>query len=226
MCEYTKRSFSHGYEKENTCIILRQELKSSFKKQITDGGIMERRILMACIILILLLPVTASGQEKKNYLALKTGLYTFKSDIREADIATGFDGELVYGYYLHRNFVLEGGTGYFHDGVNKVFGNEVKGFPIILTAKGIYPLKWGELLAGGGVGVYFTRFHGEVRSVFADVGDTLFGGHLTAGANLDISRTLFIGLEGNYIFTGKADFKVLETNLNGYIITASLGFRF
>ena len=187
---------------------------------------MKGRILTAAVVLMLLLPIAASGQEKKNYVALKTGLYTFKSDLREADFATGFDGEAVYGRYFHPNFVLEGGTGYFHDGVNKVFGNEVKGIPIILTAKGVYPLKGWELFAGGGVGVYFTQFHGSVHGNFADASDTLFGGHFLTGANVDVSRSLFLGIEGKYIFTNTGDFKVIEANLNGYTVTVSLGFRF
>jgi opacity protein-like surface antigen len=187
---------------------------------------MKARIITIAVVLIFLLPVAGWGQEKKNYVVLKTGLYTFKSDLREADIATGFDGEAAYGRYLHPNFVLEGGTGYFHDGVNKVFGNEVKGIPVILTAKGVYPLKGWELFAGGGVGVYFTEFHGSVRGKFSESRDTLFGGHILGGAGVDISNMLFLGLEGKYLFTNKGDFEVLETNLNGYTVTVSLGFRF
>lgn len=191
-----------------------------------DGGIVKGRIVLAVMAVKLLLPVCAAGQEKKNYMVIKAGLYTFKSDLREADIATGFDGELAYGRYLHRNLVIEAGGGYFHDGVNKTFGNEVKGFSVFLTAKGAYPFRWGELFAGGGAGVYFTKFHGMVHGNLTDARDTVPGGHLLAGANLDISRSLFIGMEGKYIFTGRADFGSLKTDLNGYTVTAGLGYRF
>ncbi len=184
------------------------------------------RILLAVTIVMLLLPLRAQGHEKKNYMVLKAGLYTFRSDLREADIETGFDGGLAYGRYLHRNLVLEAGGGYFHDGVNKRFGNEVKGFSVILTAKATYPFRWGELFAGGGAGVYFTKFHGEVHGNLTDAGDTATGGHLIGGANLDISRSLFIGIEGKYVFTSRADFGSLKTDLNGYTVTAGLGYRF
>lgn len=187
---------------------------------------MKVKLLMTAVVLTLLLPISASGQEKKNYIMLKSGLYTFKSDLREADFATGFNGEVAYGRYLHPNFVLEGGTGYFHDGVNKVYGNDVQGTPIILTAKGVYPFKGWELFAGGGIGIYPTKFHGSVHGNLADARDTLFGGHLLTGANLDVSRSLFLGIEGKYIFTSTGDFKVFEATLNGYTVNLSLGLRF
>ena len=178
------------------------------------------------VALIFLMPLSASGEDKKNYVALKPGLYTFADSLRDADFRTGFVGELVYGYYLLPNLVLEGGTGYFHDGVNKTYGNNIKGIPVFLTAKAVYPLKKAEFLAGGGIGVYFTKVHAKFNGVLGDNHDTVFGAHLSLGANYNISPAVFIGLEGKYLFTEKADFKVLESRLNGHTITVNCGFRF
>jgi opacity protein-like surface antigen len=187
---------------------------------------MKKIVLIFCVVLLFLLPLSASGEDKKNYVALKPGLYTFDDRLRDADFRTGFLGELVYGYYLLPNFVLEGGTGYFHDGVNKSYGNSIKGIPVFLTAKAVYLLKKTEFLAGGGIGVYFTKLHAKVNGVLADERDTVFGVHLSLGANYNISPAVFIGLEGKYLFTEKADFSVLESRLNGHTITVNFGFRF
>ncbi len=187
---------------------------------------MKRRVLMLCFILSSLIPVLAHAEDKNNYFAVKSGIYAFRSDLREANIDVGFDGEVVYGRYLVRNLVIEAGTGYFHDGVNKGFGNCIKGAPITLTAKGIYPVGDFELFLGAGLGVYFARFQGMANGRIADAGDTLFGGHLVAGTNLNVSRRFFVGIEGKYIGTNRGDFDALTATLNGYTFTASLGFRF
>jgi hypothetical protein len=187
---------------------------------------MKRIILILGIVLIFLLPVSASGQDKKNYIAVKTGVYTFLGGLEEANFSTGFNGEMVYGFYLHPNFALEAGTGYFHDGVNKGYGNNVKGIPITLTAKGIYPFRSAEFFAGGGTGVYFAKFHGQVNDIVADKRDTVFGGHLVIGANYNILPVIFLGIEGKYIVIDKAEFNVFSPHLSGYTITSNFGFRF
>jgi hypothetical protein len=189
--------------------------------------IMEKKCLVMTVALLLLFPLAISAQEKKNYLAARAGLYTFTDSLDEADFKTGFDGAVLYGYYLKRNFVLEGGVGYFHDGVNRDFGNEISGIPITLTAKGLYHGRKVELFAGGGVGVYFAEFHGKVKNGFVDSAtDTVFGGHIVAGGTMDLLRAFFIGLEGKYIFTDTADFTVKRSRLDGFIISTFLGFRF
>lgn len=188
---------------------------------------MKKKSLAMTVALLLLLPLAISAQEKKNYLVAKAGLYTFTDRLDEADFKTGFDGAVLYGYYLRRNFVLEGGVGYFHDGVNEDFGNEIRGIPVTLTAKGVYHYRNVELFAGGGVGIYFAEFHGKVKNDFIDSAtDTVFGGHIVAGATKDLLRAFFIGLEGKYIFTETADFTVMRSRLDGYIISTFLGFRF
>jgi opacity protein-like surface antigen len=164
--------------------------------------------------------------EKKNYLAIRSGLYTMTDGLRDATLATGFDGEIVYGRYLHPNLILEIGTGYFHDGVNKGYGNSIKEEPILLTVKAVYPLQSLELFAGGGPGFYFTKFHGRVNGVIGDKSDNVFGGHVVVGAQYALSRLFFFGVEGRYIMTEKANFVVFSPRLDGYTVTGSFGFRF
>ncbi len=190
------------------------------------GMTMTRRILVSIVFLALVIPISASAEDHKNYFALKGGVYGFRSDLSEGNIDVGFDGEVMYGRYLTRNIVIEAGSGYFHDGVNKGFGNSIKGYPVILTAKGIYPVSDFEIFIGGGLGVYFASFDGMVNGRIGGASDTLFGGHFLAGANYNLSRRLFVGVEGKYIITEKGNFDVVKATLNGYTATASLGFRF
>lgn len=185
-----------------------------------------KRILPFGIVLLLLVPLPASGIERNNYLSIRSGIYSFSGGLRDATFATGFDGEVAYGRYLHPNLILEIAAGYFHDGVNKSYGNDIRGESVLLTAKAVYPFHPVELYAGGGAGVYFTKFHGMVNGIFEDKRDTVFGGHIVAGVQYALSSRFFLGLEGKYIFTEKADFVAFKPRLDGYTVTGSLGFRF
>jgi hypothetical protein len=180
-----------------------------------------------CAALVLFLPSPSSGQEKNNYLAVKAGFYTFNDRLRDADIRTGFEGGVAFGHYLHRNIVLEEEIGYFHDGVNKSFGNDITGIPFLLTLKGVYPFRSAEIFIGGGIGIYSVRFHGMVNGfIHGAAGDIVFGQHVVAGGTLNVFRSLFIGVEGKYIFTGTADFDEYRSRLDGYTASALLGYRF
>lgn len=185
-----------------------------------------KRILPFGIVLLLLVPLPAAGIERNNYLSIRSGIYTFTDGLRDATFATGFDGEVAYGHYLHPNLILEIATGYFHDGVNKSYGNNIKGEPVLLTAKAVYPFHLVELYAGGGPGVYFTKFDGRVNGIVAHKSDTVFGGQIVAGLQYALSSRFFLGVEGKYISTEKADFVVFKPRFDGYTVTGSFGVRF
>lgn len=171
-------------------------------------------------------PGGAAAQERKNYVAIKAGIVTFTDRLDTANLETGFDGEVAYGRHISPNLSIEAGSGYFHDGVNKDYGNEIKGIPFTLTVKGIYPFRGWELFGGGGVGLYSAKFHGMVNGVVTDAWDTVFGGHIVAGANVDLFSGFYAGLEGKYLVTERADFLLFTSRLSGYSLRASLGFRF
>ncbi len=176
--------------------------------------------------LFFLLPINSWGEEKKNYIVLKGGTYTFMDSLKDVNLSTGFDGELAYGRYVLSNLVLEGAAGYFHDGVNKGYGNDIKGIPLTLTAKAVLPLARIEPFVGAGIGLYFTKFHGKVDDTVTDVSRTIVGGHVVVGSHYNISSSLFAGVEGKYVVTEKADFGRLRTSLNGFSVTANVGCRF
>ena len=202
------------------------------------------------LILICLFPFSGSGQDSLNYFALKGGIYSPTGDLDDFNFDTAFNGEIAYGRYLNPNFALEIGVGYFKSdasisGVDPFFGgsyteeDEIKVIPIILSGKGIYPSGNFELYGEIGIGIYLADFEGVVtHTVLGTVGldddDTAFGVNLGVGVNYNITEKVFIGVEGKYVLTTDAEFQgtvlgvpfKVESDLNGFIFTGNLGFRF
>jgi hypothetical protein len=183
-------------------------------------------IALTTAFFLLAASLDASAREKEGYVMLKGGLVTFTGDLKRADLDTGFNGEVSCGRYLSPNFALEAGIGYFHDGVNKYYGNNVWVIPLTVSLKGIYRSGLFELYAGGGPGIYPAKFNGMVNNAVGEKWMTVLGGHLLAGATLDVSRSLFVGLEGKLHFTADADFRVVRSNLNSRSLSVILGCRF
>ena len=107
-----------------------------------EGGAMKTCIkwsIAVALIVILLLPLSVIAQTAgappagsppreaqsaivkiPNYFAVKAGAY-FPEDkwdvldlgVFEYSLDTGFNGELVFGHYFHRNWAIELGVGYF-----------------------------------------------------------------------------------------------------------------
>jgi hypothetical protein len=188
--------------------------------------IQKETALAVILLLVLLLPLSSWGAEKNNYVILKGGTYTFTGGVRDATLDTGFDGELAIGCFFHRNVAAEIASGYFHDAVNKDYGNDIKGIPVTLTIKGVCRISSFDLFAGGGAGVYFAKFHGKYRDTVIDARKNLFGGHAVAGSYYNFGPSLFAGVEGKYVFTQQGDFGKLRTGLGGFIATVDIGCRF
>jgi len=179
-----------------------------------------RRLLV--LTALMLCSVSASAQES-NYLAFRPGAL-FMSDF-SGEHPSAFWGELVYGRRLLPGLAVEVGSGYFHDGVSN--GNEIAGIPVSVTLKAVYPAGPFELYAGGGAGFFVvTKYKGVLDGVSIDDGDTVPEGHLVIGANYGFSKRLFAGLDGRYVFTGKAQLGGVEKKLDGLVTAATIGLRF
>jgi opacity protein-like surface antigen len=200
-----------------------------------------------CLALFLMSPFDVYGQDRSNYLSIKAGIYSPTGDLDDEGFDDGFNGEITYGHYFNSNFALEGAIGYFASDASLTepdpFGPieidiDIWSVPITLTAKGIYPINRFELYGGAGLGLYLWK--ADVDASQAGLSDSdsdggvEFGFHLLAGVNYNISDTLFLGVEGKYILTGEAEpeFDIggetikEESDLNGYMLTAVVGFRF
>ncbi|HLC17885.1 MAG TPA: hypothetical protein VJM57_02585 [Thermodesulfobacteriota bacterium] len=184
------------------------------------------------LLVLLFLPLSASGQDKSSYISLRPGAYFFTGDLDDLH-PHGFYSEFAYGYYVLPVLVIEGAAGYFHDGVNYMDngvsqGNDIAGAPVLISLKGVYQAGGFEAYAGGGAGVYFTWYQGwRLKGVRVfDARDTVYGGHIMAGANFDFSPNLFTGFEARYVFTEKADYSGARVNLDGVVALVGIGMRF
>ena len=189
-------------------------------------------ISVLSVAVIALLPFSAMGQEKRDYVIAKAGVYSPTGGLDDLNFGTGFNGEVAWGHHFSPNFALELGGGYFESDDTRVV-------PFMAIGKGIYPTGNWELFAEVGVGVYFAKFRGILSdpafgTVTINEDDTVFGLTLGIGVNYNITEEFFLGIGGKYLVTTDAEFMgsatggpvKLETDLNGYIVTAIFGFRF
>jgi outer membrane protein W len=199
-------------------------------------------------------PQVSVAEKSASYLALKGGIYspsaTFNLDnidlatALEGDTKTGFDGEIAIGHYFLPTLALELGVGYFQAKGSFAAGDvaaprpqlDFNVIPVIVSAKAFIPAgpldPYGEL----GIGAYFTEFNVSDNLNTFD-GTTTFGLHVGAGANVNITSSTFIGVEGRYVWAdpsfGGRTINLNETEydlngfkLNGFTSTLVLGFGF
>jgi opacity protein-like surface antigen len=208
-------------------------------------------VLLLAVIFMLSLPATSLAEHKKweGYLSFKGGAYFPTGDLEDYDFDSGFNGEVLLGMYVNKNLALEFGGGYFKtdasfsDATGFWEEDDVWVIPVIVNIKGVLPLKSVELFGGGGIGLYFANIDVEgydpdplIGPFSGDDNDAIFGGHLLAGFNIDLSDKVFIGVEGKYIFTANnrffceqvscSEIHCAKINLDGFTLTGGLGFRF
>ena len=207
--------------------------------------------LLLVFIFILSAPSTSLAEHKKwdGYLSFKGGGSFPTGDLQDYDFGTGFNGEIVVGMYTSPNLALEFGGGYFQTDASY---SDATGFweeddlwviPVVVNIKGVLPLEAVELFAGGGFGLYFANIDVKgydpdplIGPFSGDDNDAIWGGHLMAGFNINLSDRVFIGVEGKYIFTASNRFfctdisacqvSCAKINLDGFTATGVLGFMF
>lgn len=185
-----------------------------------------------------------------NYGTVQLGVYEPTSDLDNGDYDTGFNGAVAYGRYFTPNLVGEAmidyvGTSAEIDGENSTLGryeqdNTISGTGLLLTLKGVLPAGPVDFYGGAGVGLYLVNLSIEIDSDTLgkfeeeDDSDIVFGAHLSAGANYNITDRFFVGLEGRYRWTGDAKVSdrvanvpvSYEGDLNGFSVAAAFGVRF
>ena len=174
-------------------------------------------------------PVTEVDREKAvSYFHLKTGVSFFQDDLKDLAMDTGFYSEWIYGYRFATDWAVEGGIGYFHDGDSSHgVRSDMRGIPVVVTVKRFLSFDDFELYTGIGAGVYTTKLKHEVNGVhISNDRDTVAGGHVVIGANLDLGSMFVIGWEGKYITTEEANFGGVRADLGQFVSLLSLGLRF
>ena len=198
---------------------------------------MNRRLAFAAILSVLFSVFTFVPAHAKplspNYATLKLGGYFPQhSDLDGFD--SGFNGEISFGHIVAPGFAVEGGIGYFETkgdfSTPFVSAREkFKVMPLTLSLKGQTFFEQFEPYAEAGIGVYFIEdeISGTVMgsTTSGSNNDTQIGFHLGLGANYNMTRQIFLGLEGKYIWM-KTDTFGVDVRLNGITLTGNIGFRF
>jgi hypothetical protein len=210
------------------------------------------------VVLITLSVVPAGAKAKKipkpsktyyNYARIDIGGSLFTDDLEEADFDAGISGSLSYGRHLLKYLVIEGSIGGFttseeFEGRTFLAGDYTRTDSLLvntvrLTVKGELPLGRVRLFAGGGVGGYFLTLTSEMETDNLDdfestQTDTVFGVHGVTGCYFDITRQVFIGVEGMYYLTDDIDIDEraatvpvgYQGNLDGFTVAITGGFKF
>ena len=205
------------------------------------------KILFAAILVLpFLLPMNVFA-EPPFFLTYKPGMYSPRSSGLDAGLST----ELAFGYRFNPNIAAEFGFGYFNT------QKEVRGkratrviqedcdyyvVPLTLTLKAIFPYKKWEFFGLGGGGVYVVSGPYNLNDYgdYDDYGDfnphvdAVLGGYLGGGIHYSLTPTIFLGVEGKYLWTDKAkldgDKSGVPLNakfrLDGIIAAAVIGVRF
>ena len=197
------------------------------------------RIVVFFTVFLIVLSVAASSfAEEGNggyYMLIKPGAFIPVGDLDDKGFDNAFSGELTMGRYYSPNLALESAIGYYKteaskDGEGVHENDDLWVVPVTITFKGVLPLKGAELNAGVGVGIYFANLEIEGTnangSFSHDDNAVALGGHVVAGVNFNISKKVFLGAEGKYIFTTKAELFEGKTKLDGAMVTGVLGYRF
>jgi len=198
---------------------------------------MNRRMVPSAVLAVLFSIFTLCPAHAKplspNYFTLKLGGYFPQhSDLDGFD--SGFNGEISLGRIVAPGFAVEGGLGYFvTEGDFVEPGIDVHEkftvMPLTLSLKAQTFFQQFEPYAEAGIGVYFIKdeisgtapgFSGSESE-----NDAKIGFHLGLGGNYNVTRQIFLGLEGKYIWV-KTDTFDVDARLNGITLTGNIGFRF
>lgn len=174
-----------------------------------------------------------------NYVVLKGGMYSPSMDFdldnfnggstSHFDSKTGFAGEVAIGHYFMPMLAVELGAGYFESKGSpaaEAGKSKLRVVPLIATAKVFLPMGPFEPYGLAGIGAYVTDM-----AVSGNTGDfrgttkITYGLHAGAGFNINFHRHMFVGLEGKYLWA-EPSFGGRHVNLDGFVTTANLGFRF
>jgi opacity protein-like surface antigen len=194
--------------------------------------------LTLAVALIGITPSVSRAENAPNYVVFKTGFYSPSTDFHldnvnggrrdRFDSKTGFNGEVAIGHYFMPMLAAEVGAGYFESkGSAAASGDaKLKVVPLTVTAKGLLPLGPVEPYGEFGVGAYVTKFDvsGDSGS-FSGSSKIAFGLHAGAGVNFNLSETVSLGVGGRYLWS-KPSFGGQDIKLDGFTVTANLGFRY
>jgi outer membrane protein W len=195
--------------------------------------------LVLAIVLIGIAPPVSLAENPSNYVAVKGGLYSPSASFdldnfnggttTHFDSKTGFAGEIAVGHYFLPVLAAELGAGYFESKGSPATPpgeTKLRVVPVIATGKALLPLGPIEPYGEFGIGAYITELDVTGNSGnFRGSTKVTYGLHAGAGVNFNITKIVFLGVEGKYLWA-KPSFGGDDIKLNGFIVTGNLGLRF
>ena len=176
-------------------------------------------------VLLLLIGASAFAGPLPYYGVAKLGAYTPEANDVE-DFDTSFYGEIAVGYYFHKNFAGEFGVGYTKSSADRNgFNADLTVIPITAALKGVLPMGVFEPYALAGIGAYYVTAKGSSSLGSFDTDDTAFGYFLGLGANFNITKDVFFGLEGKYFWV-EPNLEGGDQKIDGSTLTANIGLRY
>jgi len=178
-------------------------------------------------------PSVSLADYPSNYVVLKGGLYSPSKDFTDNNIRfnldDGFVAEIAFGHYFMPMLALELGAGYFESKASPAVPpgeRKFKVVPVTLTGKVLFPIGPIEPYGEFGIGGYIAKVDvsGTPSNVSAST-ESVFGLHAGAGVNFNITKNVFLGAEGRYLWA-KPSWGGTDIKLDGFTVTADLGFRF
>ena len=178
---------------------------------------MSRRMVLAAVLaaslsVFILVPAHAKPLSP-NYATLKFGGY-FPQHGDLDGFGSGFNGEIALG-----RIVAPGVSGH----------EKFKVVPLTLSLKGQTFFEQFEPYAGIGIGAYFIEdeFSGTAPGISGSRSENgaEVGFHVVLGGNYNVTRHVFFGLEGKYLWL-KSDRFGGDVRLDGITLTGNIGFRF
>ena len=189
--------------------------------------------LVLLVALIGIAPSVSLAENPSNYMVLKGGLYSPSNDFdlegQHFNHDDGFVAEIAFGHYFVPMFALELGAGYFESKASPAVppgDTKFKVVPVTLTGKVLFPMGPFEPYGEFGIGGYITE--ADVSGNFTNFdgsSKTVLGLHAGAGVNFNITQNVFLGAEGRYLWA-KPSWGGTDIKLDGFTVTANLGFRF
>lgn len=196
-------------------------------------------------VLLLLVGVSAFAQGPPNYAALKLGMFfpqNVDAEGEDLDLDSAFYGEIAFGHYFDKNFGIELGIGYTKsskdESVSTTSGSananiDLTIIPVTLGVIGRLPMEGFEPYAMAGLGAYFTEAEvsasvsipGFSGSGSTSESDTAFGWYLGLGCNFNITKEIYLGVEGKYTWLYPSFFET-DVDVDGISVTANIGYRF
>jgi opacity protein-like surface antigen len=215
-----------------------------------QGEIMKKTSLLFLLLAVVLIGISSpafaveENEKPSNYVVLKGGIYSpsMSFDIDNAaggatvtnsklhmDSKTGFAGEVAFGHYFMPMLALELGAGYFESKGSPAAGpgeTKLRVVPLIATGKVLIPLGIFEPYGLGGIGAYITDLDVNINNGNSHTtSEVTYGLHAGVGFNINFKKNMFAGLEGKYLWA-EPSFGGQHLKLDGFITTATLGFRF